>query len=965
MLCCTLAANIRAQTGSYIHYGAKEGLRGNYIYDLVQDRKGFIWISANTGVYRFDGTHFRQFRTKDGLPDSEILSLHVDKYNRLWFCCFNGKLGYYQHGRFYHPDNTRQLAGAQFESASYSFYEGRDNYVYFLGTRGYMVQLKIGPDSILESRKILGKPTAIYWEDGKDNYYYYDSVVYKNRVPIRKLRGLFSVRMGAVQEDAFYYVGSEGLSRFRDDTEQLVFPWKGEKESWSLEIPAPGHFFIACVKGKVIEIQEKGEGVVTSRVYRDVSLPGRAWADRNGGVWIGSLADGLYYYPPGKRNTRSTMRAPQWPGRIIMGLQMCGDQLVAGFENGSVACFNKELGIDSLLLRLNRTSHMVKNMHYQSDQRELIVTGGGIYIWKTDEKGHFKRLPVKVPLLCINAAIKDSETGAGRLCVNSMNALYQVDLTNGKLQADSVFSNITRKFAVCPDIVPGRTWYSDLDGLHRLDNNKNTLLRLDHHFRQQRIIDIKAPEPGMLVLTTESEGLAVADTSGNILQRILLPERHSGSIDKTRIYGDQLWVSGESGIGMFRRTGIGYSPVLWMNENNGLLSDNVLSFCRDENFLYVATAEGLQRFDVRSLTEKPDRPRLIIHSIQSKGHLWTDPGPALSLPEKSSELKLECSALSFGSTAPVTFAYRFEGSDDFIETSGPFFAIPVGFEGNKKLHLRCRKGDSEWSEEIVLQLQVPIPFLKRRPVIIALFVALLVPAVLISNYFARRLRRRQVRERDLKLQVASLEMRALQAMMNPHFVFNALNSIQNYINGRDGYQANKYLAKFSKLIRSSLNSSKDAMNILAKELEYIGNYLDLEQLRFEERLHYTIDIGQEIDPNRILVPGMLLQPLVENAVIHGVMRSRRPVHISISCIADNNNLFISVKDDGPGLSAHQPSAKKHKSMGLGMIRNRLLLLSEMQGKEYSFTLTDNNETHGEPGATAVLKLPLDHASDRL
>lgn len=958
MLCSLLAVVSRAQPGSYIRYSAKEGLSGNHFYDVVQDRQGFIWISSNTGVYRFDGTHFRQFRTKDGLPDNEVLSLHVDRYDRLWFCCFNGKLGYYQNGRFFYPGNTPELAGLRIKNTSLALYEGRNDCIYFLGSEGYCVRLKMGPDGIRSVDKKVHERSTSHWEDGTYDYHYYDNIIYKNHVPVFKLRKPFGVRMAAIYEDAFYYVLSEGLFRFRDDTEQLIFPWNGEKEAWSLEIPAPGHLFISCNKGKVVEIQERSDGTVSSRLYTDVDLPGRAWSDRDGGVWIGSMADGLYYYPAWKRHTRSAVYSPQWPGRIITELHMCGEQLIAGFENGSVACFNKELELDTVLLRLDMPSQMVKNIHYVSGLGRMIVTGGYIFVWEADGRGHFRSIQVSSHPRSINTFMKDSETGAGWLYANSIHDLFKVDLTSGRLQADSFFGDNTRKFAICPDIVTGRIWYSDLDGLHLLDSRKGTLLHTDYPFQAQRITDIKIPKPGMLLFTTESEGLAVADTLGNIRQRITPQAWNSGAIDETRLYGDELWLSGESGVGMFRRRGTGYNPVLWMNKNNGLLSDNVLAFCRDEHFLYVATAEGLQRLDIRSLARKPDKPRLFIHTIQSKGQTWINPGKILALPEKSSEIKLECSALSFGSIAPVTFAYRFEGSNDFIETSGPFFSIPVSFEGSKKLHLRCRKGDSEWSEETVLSLRVPVPFFRRWSVIVVLFIVLLALAILTSSYFARRLRRRQLRERDLKLQVASLEMRALQAMMNPHFVFNALNSIQNYINGRDGYQANKYLAKFSKLIRSSLNSSRDALNILAKELEYISHYLDLEQLRFEERLHYTVDVGPGIDTDQLLVPGMLLQPLVENAVIHGVMRSRRPVHVSISCTTDGQHLFIAVRDDGPGLSADGASAKEHKSMGLGMIRNRLQLLNEMHGKEYSLTLTNNSDRQGTSGATAMLKLPL-------
>ncbi|WP_118973844.1 sensor histidine kinase [Taibaiella koreensis] len=959
LLCVLLTGFAPAQPGTYIRYGAADGLSGNYIYDVVQDKEGFLWISSNTGVYRFDGTHFRQFHTKDGLPDNEVLEICIDKYGRVWFCCFNGRIGYYDKGRFFHPGNTPALAGIRLMNYSPRFYEGRNNINHVLGIGGNYAQLKVNADSIL-SCKVMPYKASVYWEDGMDSYYLMDSFIYKNGRRLFQLREGLGSGTVVARGNACYYLQSTGLFRFREGREQLLFTWKDKLDPWKLEVQSPGRFFITCNNGKVIALREQNGVVVSSRVFTDVYSPGRAWADKDGGIWITSLADGLYYYPGNKGNARATRFSPQWPGKVITDMEVCGTQLVTGFENGSVACFSKELRLDTVLHHSTNTAMMVKNVYYDSNLGKVIVSGGSILVWRAGDNNTFR--PVKVasslhPMIC---PMKDAEiTATGKLYLNSIRYLLAVDIAAGRLLVDSLFTSLSRKYAICPDIAPGKVWYSDIDGLHWLYQGRPRLLSSSNPFFHQRITDIKMPGPNLLVLTTESEGVAIADTLGKVRQLIEPKALHWGAVSRTKMYGDELWLAGEAGIGMFRRKGDRYRPVLWVNKNNGLLSDNVLSFCRDKDFLYAVTAEGLQKLDIGSLTQQPDKPRLLIHSVQNKTQIWRNPTGTINLPGESKEIRLECSAIAFGNTAPVTFAYCFEGSDNFIETSGPFFSIPLGFEGHKKLYLRCRKGNSAWSEEKILLLQIPIPFFQRWPVSLALLLCALALILLISNYLAARLRKRQLNERDMKLQVVLLKLRALQGMMNPHFVFNALNSIQSYINEHDRYLANKYLSKFSKLMRGSLNSSQETRSVLAKELEYISNYLDLEQLRFDGRLSYTFDIGPGVNADTILVPVMLLQPLAENAVIHGVMAGKKPVMITISCTIDGGNLLVCVKDNGPGLNSTRTVEKTHKSLGLDMIRNRLQLLSEMQGKEYSFRLTDNPDG---PGAAATLRLALEYLS---
>ncbi|HTN17560.1 MAG TPA: histidine kinase, partial [Chitinophagaceae bacterium] len=832
---------------------------------------------------------------------------------------------------------------------------------HILGADEYYIQLKVNADSILHYSQAPYK-AWVYWEDGQDSYHINKDTLYKNG---RAVPGFYipivELKYGAYG-NTLYYLTPEGLVRLRKDTQQLLFPIGRHQHPDRLQVQSPLHFFIYCRNDTVTELQVKNEHLFCSRVYTDVYHPANALTDRLGNTWIASLGGGLYYYPLSRYSFRTAQSSADWPGKVITELQVCGTQLIAGFDNGGIACFDKELKQQGVLLSGSPVFSPVKTILYDSISKHVVVAGCGISVWHANGKGVFYPLSMSHPY-DKKAIYKDAEmTADGTLYLNDVRTLFRLDRANRNFYTHILLKSMSRKFALYPDTVSGKLWYSDIDGLHWLYKGQSRPVFSSHSFLRQRITDIKMLSATLLVLTSESAGVGIMDTSGTMLQLLTPITSGCGTISQTGLYGNQLWLAGERGINVYAWKENEYKPVMRINRNTGLLSDNVLSFCLDRNFLYVATTEGLQRLNMQTLKQQTDKPKLLIHCIRSKAQVWINPNGTIALPHNSREISVECSALAFGSLTPVTFAYRFEGTEGFIEVAGPVFSIPIGFEGKKKLYLRCRKGNSEWSEVKMLQLQIPVSFFHRWPVRLGLFLGLMILALLTSNYFAQRLRKRQLREQDLKLQAASWELRALQSMMNPHFVFNALNAVQHYITEHNNYQANKYLAKFSRIIRSILNSSREARSTLKNELDCVAHYLDLEQLRFGNKLEYTIHTSAKVDTGILLLPGMLLQPLAENAVIHAVMMSKKTVLIEISCTIAAGSLWIKIRDNGPGLHPSSPSGKKHESLGLTIISNRLQLLSRTEGKPYNFWLTGNQGTGEGPGVTAVLQLPVEYIS---
>jgi tetratricopeptide (TPR) repeat protein len=206
----------------------------------------------------------------------------------------------------------------------------------------------------------------------------------------------------------------------------------------------------------------------------------------------------------------------------------------------------------------------------------------------------------------------------------------------------------------------------------------------------------------------------------------------------------------------------------------------------------------------------------------------------------------------------------------------------------------------------------------------------------------------EIRETQFKHQLGELEMKALRAQMNPHFVFNCLNSINRMILSDESENASAYLTRFSRLIRKVLENSEQSMVALSDELSLLETYIELESLRFKGKINYRSNIDNGIDPDEIYIPSMVLQPLVENAIWHGLMHKIEGGTITISVKREGDLLKCSVEDDGVGRNNEIPvsenSEVKKKSFGLQITQERLRLMNnkDMQRLIHIEDLKDRN-----------------------
>jgi len=210
---------------------------------------------------------------------------------------------------------------------------------------------------------------------------------------------------------------------------------------------------------------------------------------------------------------------------------------------------------------------------------------------------------------------------------------------------------------------------------------------------------------------------------------------------------------------------------------------------------------------------------------------------------------------------------------------------------------------------------------------------------------------------ELQQQASELEMQALRAQMNPHFIFNSLNSINRFILQNNKAEASEYLTKFSKLVRMILQNSQASLISLESELESLSLYLEMEALRFNNYFTYKISVQKDIDAEVLKVPPLIIQPYVENAILHGLMHKEETGELNIDISSHEDHLYFRITDNGIGrkkaAALASKSATKHKSMGLRITAQRIAMMQSMNAREVPVSIVDLTYPDGSAAGTEV------------
>lgn len=376
--------------------------------------------------------------------------------------------------------------------------------------------------------------------------------------------------------------------------------------------------------------------------------------------------------------------------------------------------------------------------------------------------------------------------------------------------------------------------------------------------------------------------------------------------------------------------------------------------------LIVGASDHFVIFDPVMLeTAAPPRDVTIIgfKTMDSTVHLKA--GKPVILSFRQNIISIEFKSLQYHHEA-IRYLYQLEGVDEqWVKTENLLIARYTNLPpGNYTFRVRSVNTAGTFSAGITtLQINILPAFWQTTWFKI---LGILLVAFFIYLYFRLRIYyiKREARRRTaIEQQMAQLEMKALRAQMNPHFIFNALNSIQTFMMKSETEQALSYLSRFARLIRNVLDTSQLNIIPVSKEIKMLENYLELEKLRFADQFSYTITLDDDIDADYTDIPTMVLQPFVENAIWHGLLHKKERGHVMIAFHRIKDRVLCIIKDDGIGregaAALRQQSGHMHHSRGLQITRDRLTLYNKRFNLDATFDMEDLYDDNGQPCGTKV------------
>ncbi|GHM98924.1 hypothetical protein WSM22_04140 [Cytophagales bacterium WSM2-2] len=329
----------------------------------------------------------------------------------------------------------------------------------------------------------------------------------------------------------------------------------------------------------------------------------------------------------------------------------------------------------------------------------------------------------------------------------------------------------------------------------------------------------------------------------------------------------------------------------------------------------------------------------------------------VSLNASDNFFSIKFAAPNFVSTEDIEYSYKMEG---LSETWSPFsskktadFTNVPG--GDYTFRVRYANSFNRKRElgSLALPIHIRTPFYKTNFFWLTIVVTILCTAYLIFRLYISFIRKQHKAETSYTKKVFELQASALRARINPHFLFNSLNSINNFLLKNDTAQASDYLAKVAKLIRKTLEGSNSQTITLRDELSVLQMYIAIEQGRFKSKFEYSFEVSNDINIDKIKIYPMIIQPYVENAIWHGVSPLKEGGHILIKIAAEEGMITVTITDNGVGRSSKSNSVKEKASLGHKITAERIETLNKLYRQNSSIIITDLRSNAGKASGTRI------------
>lgn len=969
------ATNLLSQNPFIQHFTTFEGLPSNNVYKVFQDSKKFIWFATDAGVCRYDGTKFTYYRKQDGLSSNDVFDIQEDSYGRIWFFHINASLNFFYNNAIYNEKNTPYLDSIKNIDFSRKMYEDDNRHLYFyynpqcviytLDEKNHVTKYRMGgihvkndlttdsieamdihymnknklgnfsfwtPAGLYHTRNLAQKP-ILY----NDEYKFKDVIVSstgKKYILARK-KGFkkyeirrYSENIGLSETESLGGVDSEFISSILEDMFNVIWISTFDKGIFCYQ------------QGKMIRHFEIKEA-------KQITL------DHENNIWISSLKEGVYRFSPFV-NLYRHIESSTFRNNSVLAL--CRN------ESGGVWCTN---GISLFLLKNSE----LYNLDFQKSENSL----NQIVQIKPDAMlvGAISKQPYAIEGLQINHANKKLTYNRITLSPVRMKKIIYNQKKNEISSYNQFFLIFIHPDRIFTDVKNIRieerinnTFYNSENQL--IVNAKRNLIFdygkekaftalesfdrriISDHVNLDKKVELFNLDGDSLIIISANK---VYNLSAAFDQPVDLQIKHLFYKDSTLFLATSrnVYIC-KNPLNIIQRKPISLLPI---PVNFKSIHDILFT----ENNLYIANDDGLTEIPYPDLKiTNPPAPVPYFQSIQVNDQENLVNHEQISM-KRDRRINITFSCINY-SISPVNFSYKLEGADDhWTMVKGNNVTLQNLPKGNYLFKLRVRKPASSWSEPASFRIIIKEP-IWQHPLFLV-FVIIIVSTIVFVLVLKQK--NTELDRRQMEHQMILLEQKSLQAMMNPHFIFNALGSIQYYLLHNKPNEAGIYLSQFARLIRQNLNTLNTSMVNLEEEIDRLKNYLDLEKLRMGDKFSYNIEISEPVESEEIYIPSMILQPFLENAIWHGIANLDEKGHIGISFqLHIEKALKITVEDTGVGVrkaKSYVNRSDQHLNLGLNITKKRLILLGQKYGIPTGVEFCENNPGAVNPGTKVTIVVP--------
>lgn len=937
-----------AQEYIYKQYNPKDGLGSATVYQMLQDKDGFIWIATNAGVSRFDGKHFRNFTTLDGLPENDVLRIFEDSRGRIWLAPFRNTLCYYYKGKIYNQQNDSLLRKIELVDFVRDVVENKNKELLLTDSKKiYHIDSQdnvklIGRDIVKTGLATLGSvresgefnvrvAKKLFFTDGKTFTHWQDIT---DETALQHL---------VLQDKMICWLGLDTLhvqsSYYNKSYTQFIGPVNTMyllSDSILCLNTNRGTIFYNLLQQKIVQ-RFLPNGNVSYFIF-----------DKEGGYWFATLNDGLFRLSsPAFKSIVGRTAAGQKLGAYH--LERCNNEIWAGCDMGHLLKIENQAAtlVELTVNGKGFGSHLVYSLAAKENR---LAAASGNYIFV---KGRDDRFTPQIG----SGSNKDVAWKSDHeLMVASSESLYTMEL-NGT--AEDAVHKTGRATSVY--YRNDSTWFGTFDGLYLMTPASGvSYLGKDTALFRAPVISIRAGPDGTIWVATDGKGL-VGLQHNKVAWHFGV---HNGlTSDKVRCMGvdsGYVWVGTDKEL---NKISLQPQPVFtrysYSDEFNGDIVNSILVV---KDIVYVGTNTGVTWFDKRaSFSSSMCNLKLLTVALNGEEKELQQ---SYFLPYRNNNIRFDYVAISMKSAGSIVYHYRLNGLDttwkSTTQTSLELISLPPG---TYKLEMFAVNRFDVKSPVYTVNIVVQTPFWRSTWFMVTAILLTALTAWFIGTRHNRAIIRKEKLRRLAEQQLLDLEQKALRTQMNPHFIFNCLHSIQSFILDEDAENANKYLSRFASLIRQTLENSLQSSISLADEIKYLATYLQLEQMRSPSGFEYRIETAADLSPETVSIPVMVLQPFVENAVRHGVQAvNGREALINIYFSINNHELVCRIEDNGIGrqrASLQKNSAPgTHRSLGMQLTYERIELINTSSEKKITVEIVDKVNEANEPyGTDVIIRFP--------